>query len=143
MSSPSSEIRVQLQAMIPPIIKLDTSVLNQLTACQHLSLSSNALTSMNGLPSSSSLKQLRILSLGRNRIKKIDGLDAVAHTLQQLWISYNEIETLSGGGLDKCMQLTHLYISNNKIKKLDELNHIVSQHTIIYTLRLHMDTYDK
>lgn len=37
---------------------------------------------------------LEKLSLGRNVIKKLDGLDPVAGTLQQLWISYNQIEKL-------------------------------------------------
>lgn len=36
----------------------------------------------------------KVLSLGRNCIKKIEGLEPVAGTLQQLWISYNAIEKL-------------------------------------------------
>ena len=39
---------------------------------------------------------LEILSLGRNNIKKIEGLDGVADTLRELWISFNSIEKLAG-----------------------------------------------
>jgi len=41
-----------------------------------------------------SLKKLEILSLGRNRIKEIKGLDEVGATLIELWISYNYISSL-------------------------------------------------
>ena len=37
---------------------------------------------------------LQILSLGRNLIRKIEGLDPVAETLEQLWLSYNQLERL-------------------------------------------------
>jgi dynein light chain 1, axonemal len=40
------------------------------------------------------LPQLEVLSLGRNSIKKLEGLEPVAPTLKQLWISYNVIERL-------------------------------------------------
>eukprot|EP00966_Prymnesium_polylepis_P094628 2190370-Prymnesium_polylepis.1 len=33
----------------------------------------------------------QILSLGRNAIKKIEGLNEVCDTLEQLWVSYNAI----------------------------------------------------
>ncbi|KAL2919937.1 hypothetical protein HK105_200003 [Polyrhizophydium stewartii] len=60
---------------------------------------------------------LRILSLGRNNIKKIEGLDAVADTLEELWVSYNQIEKLNG--VECCKKLKILYASNNKIKAWD------------------------
>jgi hypothetical protein len=37
-----------------------------------------------------------VLSLGRNCIKKLEGLEPVAPTLKQLWVSYNVIERLVG-----------------------------------------------
>ncbi len=40
------------------------------------------------------LTQLEVLSLGRNCIRKLEGLEPVAGTLKQLWISYNSIEKL-------------------------------------------------
>lgn len=39
-------------------------------------------------------ERLEILSLSRNLIKKIEGLDFVANTLRQLWLSYNSIDKL-------------------------------------------------
>ncbi|KAJ3192768.1 Dynein light chain 1, axonemal [Entophlyctis luteolus] len=63
------------------------------------------------------LNCLKILSLGRNYIKKIEGLDAVADTLEELWISYNQIERLNG--IECCKKLKVLYASNNKIKAWD------------------------
>lgn len=46
------------------------------------------------------MENLRILSLGRNLIKKIENLDAVAETLEELWISYNQITGLVSCCLD-------------------------------------------
>jgi dynein light chain 1 len=52
--------------------------------------------------------------LGRNSIKKIEGLEAVSNTLEELWLSYNMIEKLNG--IECCKKLKILYMSNNKIK---------------------------
>lgn len=61
-------------------------------------------------------------------MKKIEGLEAVAGTLQELWLSYNSIEKLNGfspfnarypvsnSGIECCKKLKVLYICNNKIK---------------------------
>lgn len=76
----------------PFITKLDNSLAVLVNLIQ-LSLSTNQIekiTNLNGLES------LKILSLGRNSIKKIEGLDAVAGTLEELWLSYNQIEKLNG-----------------------------------------------
>jgi hypothetical protein len=83
---------VKLYGFMPPISKLDAS-LSTLKKCKKLSLSTNTIdkiTSVSGMDS------LEILSLGRNNIKKIEGLDGVADTLKELWISYNNIEKLAG-----------------------------------------------
>lgn len=37
---------------------------------------------------------MRILSLGRNVIKKLEQLEPVAATLEELWVSYNLLEKL-------------------------------------------------
>ena len=58
---------------------------------RHLALSTNAIEKISSL---SGMDNLRILSLGRNLIKKIENLDAVAETLEELWISYNLITSL-------------------------------------------------
>ena len=64
------------------------------------------------------------MSLGRNNIKKIEGLDAVAETLEELWLSYNLIEKLNG--VEVCKKLKILYLSNNKIKAWDGVTPAVS-----------------
>ena len=40
------------------------------------------------------MDSLRSLSLGRNQIKKLENLEAVAPTLEELWVSYNLLERL-------------------------------------------------
>jgi len=97
------------------IENLDTSI-NTLVNCKKLSLSSNLINRIPEL----NLPKLVILSLGRNKIKKISGLSFVSATLQQLWISYNEITSLEG--LRECTKLQVLYIGNNLISSYNELN---------------------
>lgn len=101
----------------PPIAKLDTKVLGSLKKCQKLSLSTNVIDRMINL---TGMNELRILSLGRNNLKKIEKLEDVAGTLQQLWISYNQISSLDG--LACLTNLTTLYMSNNQIKSFSELD---------------------
>jgi dynein light chain 1 len=110
----TSEI-VTLTAQIPSIKKMDAK-LNELVSCTHLALSTNNIERIQPL---TSLKQLKILSLGRNNIKRIEKLDDVSNSLEQLWVSYNQIEKLDG--LQSLRNLKTLYISNNNIKAFDEL----------------------
>jgi dynein light chain 1 len=56
------------------------------------------------------LKYLTRLSLSRNNISKISGLEEVAGTLKELWLSYNLIEKLEGLGM--CMKLNTLFIGS-------------------------------
>lgn len=71
------------------------------------------------------LSNLKILSLARNNIKTFAGLDVLAGTLEELWISYNIIEKMKG--LSGMHKLKVLYMSNNNIddwsevQKLNEL----------------------
>ena len=65
------------------------------------------------------MKRLRILSMGRNQLKKIEKLDDVADTLGELWISYNAISTLDG--FQGLSSLEILYMSNNNLKDFSEL----------------------
>lgn len=67
-------------------------------------------------------ENLRILSLSRNQIKKIQGLDDVGATLQQLWLSYNNIDSLQG--LGGCSALQVLYVAHNKIKDWNEVDRL-------------------
>lgn len=56
-----------------------------------MSLSTNNIEKISSL---SGMDNLQILSLGRNQIKKIENLDGVADTLEELWLSYNLLEKL-------------------------------------------------
>lgn len=97
------------------IDNLDTGI-NTLINCRKLSLSSNLITKIPDL----NLPRLEILSLGRNKIKKITGLTFVADTLKQLWISYNEITSLDG--VKDCVKLECLYVGNNLLASYNDLN---------------------
>jgi dynein light chain 1 len=108
---------IKLLCTAPPIDKIDNAV-NAFVNCVQLSLSTNCIDKIPLLPKSG-LPKLEILSLGRNLIKKITGLEEVGATLRELWISYNQISTLDG--LNCCTQLQTLFISNNKIKDISEL----------------------
>jgi dynein light chain 1 len=119
--SPAEEAaKVALLCMTPPIEKMDSS-LNGLVAVKHLSLSTNSIDKMISLPS---LRNLEILSLGRNMIKKIAGLEEVGATLKELWLSYNLINTLDG--LHSCLKLEILFMANNKLANWDELDKLTS-----------------
>ena len=82
--------RVELWGQCPPIEKLDGSVA-ALRACRHLALSSNNIDKIGSL---AGLESLEVLSLGRNCLKKLENLEAVAATLRELWVSYNQIDRL-------------------------------------------------
>ena len=112
---PAEGVEVSLIGQIPPMDRIDDS-LNQFENCVKLSLSTNAIDKMISLPR---LKNLKILSLGRNNIKKIQYLDDVSATLEELWISYNFVQSLEG--IQSLQKLHTLYMSNNKISKWDEI----------------------
>ncbi|KAK7795952.1 hypothetical protein U0070_026574, partial [Myodes glareolus] len=107
---PSEAREIKLYAQIPPIEKMDAS-LSTLANCEKLSLSTNCIEKIANL---NGLKNLRILSLGRNNIKNLNGLEAVGDTLEELWISYNFIEKLKGIHVMKKLKI--LYMSNNLVK---------------------------
>ena len=49
-------------------------------------------------------------------------MDFLGKSLKELWISYNEIEKLDG--LKSLIKLEKLYIGNNLISKIEELNNL-------------------
>jgi len=69
----------------------EPSTLNATCGRRHLALSTNSIDKIAGL---GGLDALQILSLGRNLIRKIEGLEPVGETLEQLWLSYNQLERL-------------------------------------------------
>ena len=133
----AEEETVKLYAQVPPIEKMDDS-LNQLEACVHLSLSTNSIERIISL---SKLKNLKILSLGRNQIKRLVCLEDIGLTLEQLWISYNIIEKLDG--LQPCVKLHTLFISNNKIKVWDEVAKLSNSPELKNLLILGNPIYDE
>jgi|TARA_B110000091_G_C13664660_1_gene411152 dynein light chain 1 len=106
---------VKLYAQMPPISKLDNK-LNDLKNVVHLSLSTNCIDRINV---ALALPKIRILSMGRNNLKKIEKLDGCSSTLEECWFSYNAISSLDN--VDSLTKLTTLYMSNNKLHSWDEL----------------------
>ncbi|XP_065339211.1 dynein axonemal light chain 1 [Cloeon dipterum] len=112
--SASDAKEIQLSFQWPPIEKMDNS-LAVLAKCEKLSISTNMVEKIAGL---NSMKNLRILSLGRNYVKSLAGLEGVADTLEELWISYNLIEKMKGINVLKNLRV--LYMSNNLIREWAE-----------------------
>ncbi|KAH8238985.1 hypothetical protein KR038_011536 [Drosophila bunnanda] len=105
---------IGLQFQYPPIEKMDP-ILNTLTECQKLSLSSNMIEKITGI---SGMKNLRVLSLARNNLKTLNGIEPLAETLEELWVSYNNIEKIKP--LEAMKALKVFYISHNVIKDWTE-----------------------
>ena len=78
-------VHVQLYGRQPPITRMNTSDVEGLVRCEKLSLSSNAIEKM---VLGRSLRSLKVLSMGRNGIKRIDGsIGEVAGTLVEIsWL---------------------------------------------------------
>ncbi|KZC14308.1 Dynein light chain 1, axonemal [Dufourea novaeangliae] len=68
------------------------------------------------------LKNLKILSLGRNLIKGFSGLEPLGDTLEELWISYNLIEKMKG--INAMKNLRVLYMSNNLVREWNEFGRL-------------------
>jgi dynein light chain 1 len=92
-------------------------VVSTLKACERLALSTNLIDRMVSL---AGMENLKILSLSRNMLKKIEKLEDVGGTMEELWLSYNLITSLDG--LAPCTALRVLYIGNNKISDWGELD---------------------
>jgi len=102
------------------IKKMDAS-LQSLKKCKHLRLSTNSIDKISNLHG---LDSLEILSMGRNQIKKLEGLEPVQDTLKQLWMSYNNLASLSG--IEKLANLEVLFLSNNKIASWGEVERLAN-----------------
>jgi dynein light chain 1 len=79
---PASEA-TEISLCAQSIAKLDSKALGTLKKCQKLSLSTNMIDKMINMPG---MTELKILSLGRNNLKKIEKLEDVSGTLEQLWL---------------------------------------------------------
>ena len=114
----AESLKVELWGQTPFIEKMDAT-LSALVKCEKLSLSTNAIDKISNL---NGLKNLKVLSLGRNNIKSLSGIEAVSDTLEQLWISYNFIDKLKSIVLMKKLKV--LYISYNLIREWTEVTRI-------------------
>ncbi|KAL7291927.1 hypothetical protein TKK_0014477 [Trichogramma kaykai] len=114
--APKDAKEVLLCFQWPPIVKMDNS-LSVLEKVEKLSLSTNQIDRITGI---NSLKNLKILSLGRNNIKTFSGLEAIGEHLQELWISYNQIEKIRGISGLKALRV--LYMAHNLVKDWVEFN---------------------
>jgi len=121
---PSEAKKITLYAQMPPITKLDNS-LNTLVKCEHLALSTNSIDKFIPL---GGMQSLKILSVGRNLLKKFEKLEENAGTLTELWASYNQINTLDG--LSTLKNLEILYLSNNLISKWEELEKLAENENL-------------
>ena len=110
--------KVELWGQTPFVEKMDAG-LSVLVKCEHLSLSTNLIDKITNI---SVLKNLKILSLGRNALKSLSGIEAVADTLEQLWVSYNYIDKLKNIVVLKKLKI--LYISYNSIKDWTEVTRV-------------------
>ena len=103
---------IKLIGLYPPIEKLD-GPFHILINCEKLSLSTNMIVNIQNLQV---LKNLRILSLGRNLIKSLQGIEGVSDTLEQLWISYNLIDKLKP--IRNLAKLKTLYMAHNTVRRV-------------------------
>ena len=130
---------IKLNFTVPPINKLEAQVIQTLTNCRQLSLSTNCIDKMVPI---TGLKNLQVLSLGRNQIKKIYGLEDIGANLKELWISYNLIERLDGLA-PHCTALEILYIGHNKIKDWNEIEKIKELPKLVNVVFFGNEIYDK
>jgi dynein light chain 1 len=110
---------VKLNGWLPPIEKMDGST-SLLVKCEQLALSTNMIERLSNL---NSLKNLKILSVGRNYLKSLVGVEVCADTLEEIWASYNQIEKPSKGVL-ACKKLRVLYVANNWIREWGEVSQL-------------------
>lgn len=101
---PADEKIVKICGILPSIEKMDAS-LSMLVNCEKLSLSSNSIEKIANL---NGLKNLKILSLGRNNIKSLNGVVNIIHSR-----NYLLFEILSFGIKSICLNELNL-IQNNK-----------------------------
>jgi len=116
---PEEAKHVKLYFMIPPIAKMDAAALSTLRECEHLALSTNNIDKIANL---SGMENLKILSIGRNNIKKLENMDSIGARLEQLWLSYNPIDKLTG--VEKLKVCTVLFMGNCKVSSPAEFDRL-------------------
>lgn len=90
--------------------------LSRLTALQIVFFVQNRISHITGLQGLGAT--LTSLELGANRIRRIEGLDALVN-LKELWLGKNKITRIEN--LDNLKQLTILSLQSNRITKIENL----------------------
>lgn len=116
--NPAELTVVKLNGWLPPIDKLDPS-LGNLANCEKLSLSTNMIEKLTNL---NLLKNVKVLSIGRNALKSLAGIEGLSDTLEELWASYNFIDKLKN--LSGLKNLRVFCLSNNLVKDINELKNL-------------------
>ncbi len=62
-------------------------------------------------------------SLDRNLLKTLQGIEAAAYTLEQLWISYNQVDKLKP--LRNLTKLMVLYVAHNYVHEWRKFEHMM------------------
>lgn len=93
-----------------PILRFARPPLAASLRRRHLALSTN---NIKNIACTKGLDSITTLSLSRNMITKIENMNDIADTLEQLWLSYNQVEKLSG--VERLEHLRVLFLSNNKV----------------------------
>ncbi|CRL00347.1 CLUMA_CG013620, isoform A [Clunio marinus] len=128
--SAQNAVEVGLQFQYPPIDRM-TNDLAVLENCEKLSLSTNCITQIILSPS---MRNLKILALGRNNIKSFSGLEVVSESLEQLWISYNKIDKMKG--IEQMKKLKILYMAHNLIREWTEVSKLAALRDSLEDLKM-------
>ena len=109
---------IKLIGVYPPIEKME-GPFHLLINCEKFSLSTNQITNISNLQA---FKTLKVLSLGRNLVKSLQGIEGAAESLEQLWISYNQVDRLKP--IRNLLRLKVLYMSHNYVREWREFEHL-------------------
>jgi len=96
--------------------KLKNKYNQKISIIRRLALSSNTIDRIGYM---TGLRNLKILSLSRNNLKNLTGLEVLGDTLEQLWISYNHIEKFKS--IHTLKKLRIFYFAYNQIKDWSEI----------------------
>ena len=109
---------IKLIGVYTPIEKME-GPFHLLINCEKFSLSTNQIANISNLQA---FKTLKTLSLGRNIIKSLQGIEGAAESLEQLWISYNQVDRLKP--IRNMLRLKSLYMSHNYVREWREFEHL-------------------
>lgn len=101
--------------------KLESEVLKPLTKLKRFYCAENKLQEIPICGVFAAMKELEILDLGGNLLRKIEGLENLPK-LRELWLGKNKIERIENlNGLDSLVRIS---LQSNRIIKMENLNHL-------------------